>query len=405
MKKTNYLEIIGVLSLSFILTSAMSVSGCIPAMIEEFSSYSRSSVELLLSVPAFAMMTMIALSPVIAKHVPEPIIVSMGLLIYAAAGLIPVFVRSYPLIFVSRIVFGLGTGLVNAKAITMVGERFTGELQQKLQGIRCSMETLGQTAMTLIAGQLLVFGWNYSFLIYAVACVILILFLLFVPERKNDVSEPEHTASKKESEDNVESDAALEKDKKGKLTKKELPFILGNALLGYLMVSTNVSLALRIPSYMLETGMGTAADGATVMGISTFAGFLAGILFGSMEKKLKDKLLPVSLSVGAVGLFIILFADRFVFVTFGAALTGFCVTCCTSQVFGSLPERLPTNTLATANAAVLVGCNLGSFTAPFVLGAINMVSPSLKAGFVTYGAVYVMLIICMAAKLMVPKKK
>lgn len=402
MKKTNYLEIIGVLSLSFILTSAMSVSGCIPAMIEEFSSYSRSSVELLLSVPAFAMMTMIALSPVIAKYVPERSIVAMGLLIFAAAGLIPVFVRSYPFIFVSRIVFGLGTGLVNAKAITMVGERFTGELQQKLQGIRCSMETLGQTAMTLIAGQLLVFGWNYSFLIYAVAFVILILFLLFVPERKNDASE--HAASKKKSEDSVESNAALENDKKGKLTKKELPFILGNALLGYLMVSTNVSLSLRIPSYMLETGMGTAVDGATVMGISTFAGFLAGIVFGSMAKKLKDKLLPVSLSVGAAGLFIILFANRFVFVAFGAALTGFCVTCCTSKVFGSLPERLPTNTLATANAAVLVGCNLGSFTAPFVLGAINMVSPDLKAGFVTYGAVYIMLIICMAVKLMVLKR-
>ena len=136
MKKTNYLEIIGVLSLSLILTSAMAVSGCIPAMIEEFSEYSRSSVELLLSVPAFAMMTMIALSPIMAKYIPERVIVASGLIIFAVMGLVPVFVRSYPVIFASRIVFGLGTGLVHAKAITMVGQRFTGELQQNLQGIR-----------------------------------------------------------------------------------------------------------------------------------------------------------------------------------------------------------------------------------------------------------------------------
>ena len=54
MSKRKKLEIIGVLSLSFILTSALAVSGSIPAMIEEFSNYSRGNVELLLSVTAFS---------------------------------------------------------------------------------------------------------------------------------------------------------------------------------------------------------------------------------------------------------------------------------------------------------------------------------------------------------------
>lgn len=388
MKKTNYLEIIGVLSLSLILTSAMAVSGCIPAMIEEFSEYSRSSVELLLSVPAFAMMTMIALSPIMAKYIPERVIVASGLIIFAVMGLVPVFVRSYPVIFASRIVFGLGTGLVNAKAITMVGERFTGELQQKLQGIRCSMETIGQTVLTLIAGQLLVFGWNYSFLIYSVAFVVLILFLAFVPVRENATVEA-----------NAENgDVSNQSGERGRLTAKNWLFILGNALLGYLMVSTNVSLSLRIPSYMIETGIGTAVDGSTIMGISTFAGFLAGLVFGAMAKKLGDNINLVSLCIGAAGLIIILFAKNFVVMALGAALSGFCVTCCTSKVFGSLPECLPANTLATANAAVLVGCNLGSFTAPFVLGVINVVNPALHAGFVAYAGVYAILIVGMLVK-------
>ena len=156
-------------------------------------------------------------------------------------GILPVFIQSFPVIFASRIIFGLGTGLVNAKAITMVGERFTGDLQQQLQGIRCSMETLGQTVLTLIAGRLLDFGWNYTFLVFGVGYLILILFLLFVPKRENELAAD-----------------VTNTEEKGKLTSKDMPCINGNALLGFLMVSTNVSLSLRISSFMLETGIGSA---------------------------------------------------------------------------------------------------------------------------------------------------
>ena len=381
MSKRKTLEIIGVLSLSFILTSALAVSGGIPAMIEEFSSYSRGDVELLLSVTAFTMMLMIVLSPVIAKYIPERIVVAVGLLVYGVTGLIPVFVQSYPIIFASRIVFGLGTGLVNAKAITMNGERFTGDLQQKLQGIRCSMETLGQTILTLTAGKLLVFGWNYAFLVYTVSFIILIIFLMFVPEK----------------EKSFVSDYSEEKNK-GKLTSKGFPFIIGNALLGFLMVSTNVSLSLRISSYMLDTGIGSAADGAVIMSISTFAGFIAGIVFGSMSEKLGKYLQTVSLAIGLSGLFIITVADNLIFITAGAVLIGFCVTCCTSKVFGSLPERLPSDSLATANACVLVGCSMGSFTAPFVLRIIDQINPALKTTFIAYGFIYSALIVWFIVK-------
>ena len=178
MRKTNYLEIIGILSLSFILTSALSISCSIPAMIEEFAAYSRATVEFSLSVTSSAMIAMIVLSPLIAKRIPERWIISIGLLLYATMGILPVFVQSFPVIFASRVIFGLGTGLVNAKAITIIGERFTGNLQQQLQGIRCSMETLGQTILTLIAGRILDFGWNYTFLVFGVGYLILILYLL-----------------------------------------------------------------------------------------------------------------------------------------------------------------------------------------------------------------------------------
>ena len=389
MKNKNYFEIIGVLSLSLMLTCAMAVSGAIPAMIEEFSNYSRSSVEFLLSVTSFMMILMVALSPIISKYIPERIIIIAGLVIYTVSGITPVFIQSYPIMFISRILLGLGTGLINAKAISMIGERFTGELQQKLQGIRCSMETLGQTILTLIAGQLLVFGWNYTFLIYGTSLIILILFVLFVPERK---------AVPFTSNDSVVPS-------KGILSLTDMPFLIGNALLGFLMVATNVSLSLRISSYVIEAGIGTAADGATIMGISTFAGFIAGIAFGFMSKKLGKNLLPFSLMIGVSGLFIVVIANSFMLASVGASLIGFCVTSCTSIVFGSLPEHFPANTLTTVNAIVLVGCNLGCFSAPLLLRIADQINPSLSTAFLAYGFIYIILTAGIILKQFILKKK
>lgn len=374
MKKVYDQEVVGVLSLSLILTSAYAVSGCLPAMLEEFSSYSRSSVELLLSLPSFAMMLMIALSPLIARWCTERCILVAGLLIYTVTGVIPVFFQSYPVIFAARILMGVGTGLLNAKAVTMIGERFSGSLQSRLQGIRCSMETLGQAVLTLIAGQLLVFGWNMAFAVYGVAIIILFLYLRLVPERtvsakrENEVSSRERT-----------------------LAGKDWKFIWKNAALGFLLVSTNVSLSLRIPSYVLEQGIGTASDGSTILGIATFAGFAGGILFGRLKKGLGRYLLPASMGTAFAGFVLILFSNTFFLTACGAALCGFAVTCGTSYMFDCLPAALPQETLTTANAVVLVGCNLGSFTAPFVLKIVGLFSPALSAGFVTYGGLYLLL--------------
>ena len=149
---------------------------------------------------------------------------------------------------------------------------------------------------------------------------------------------------------------------------------------------------------MLETGIGTAADGAVIISISTFAGFIAGIVFGSMVEKLGKHLHTVSLAIGLSGLFVIILAKNFILIAAGASFVGFCVTCITSKVFGSLPERLPSSTLATANACVLVGCNLGSFTAPFVLRVIDMINPELQTTFIAYGIIYIVLIIWFVIK-------
>ena len=376
MKKRNYMEIIGILALSLILTSALAVSSCLPAMLQAFPDHSRSSVELLMSVPAFSMMLMIASSPVILKFFNERTMITTGLLIYGIAGMGPLVLKSFTWIFLSRIFMGVGLGLLNTKAVSMIGERFSGNLQQRLQGIRCSMETLGQATLTLIAGQLLSIKWNYAFLIYGVGFVILLMYLKFVPE---PATTKEHVT--------------VRKRETYKITSKEWVVIFQNAVLGGMIVCSSVSNSLRIASYVTEKGLGTDVNGATILSIATFAGFLGGLVFGNLMKVFKQHMLPVSLFIGAIGFATIAFADHLIVVAVGTSICGFAVTSCTSFIFNRLSTRLPVKGLDTGNSVVLVGCNLGSFSAPFVLQVFHMMNSDLSFGFLAFVILYLIIAI------------
>lgn len=377
MKKTNIFEIIGILSLSLILTSAFAVSSCVPQMLETLVGYDQAQVEFLISSPSTATLCMIILAPILARRLSDRFMVVTGLLIFGVCGVTPVFTDSYPLIFITRILMGVGTGLVNAKAVTLIGEHFTGQLRTRLQGIRCSMETIGQASLMLVAGQLLCFGWNYAFLIYAIAFVILFMYLAFVPSKVS------HSAG-----DTADHAASVKTER---FSGKDLRFTFVSFLLGFLMVSAAVMISLRTTSYVVDSGIGTASDGATALSISVFAGFLGGITFGKLYERFQHLVLPFSFLFIAVGMAGIGFGNNLLLVTAGACIANFFVTAGTSYMFNELSAHISTAHLNTANSIALVGCNLASCTISFILKAISFVSPKLSAGFIAYAGIYAVL--------------
>ncbi len=80
-----------------------------------------------------------------------------GLLIFSLCGLLPLLNQSYWLMFVSRLVFGMGIGLLNAKAISIVSERYKGQERVRLLGLRGSAEVVGTAFLTLASAGF--FSW------------------------------------------------------------------------------------------------------------------------------------------------------------------------------------------------------------------------------------------------------
>lgn len=377
MKKTNFFEIIGILSLSLLLLSAFAVSSCLPEMLLAFPDHDRASVEFLISSPSTSMVVMIALTPFLTRYMKERTMIVTGLLLCGIFGMVPMFIQSYSVIYVSRLLTGVGIGFLNARAISLIGEYFTGTLRLKLQGIRCSMEPIGQSIMIFAAGQLLRFGWNYAFLIYGIAFVILFLYLAFVPTNEA-----------------VDTDAATDADTDTSarpnhtpLGAREKKVILTSFLLGMTLVSSAVSLSLRLTSYVVDAGIGSAVDGATILSISVFAGFLGGLAFGKLMQIFRRMLLPLSLLAIAAGMAAISFGGNLAVVAFGACLSNCFITVGTSYMFNRLSDELPVSSLNTGNSIALVGCNLGSCTISFVLQAIGLINPNLSFAYLCYAIV------------------
>lgn len=369
--KNRVLEIIGILSLSFIICSTMAVSSGLPEMMAEFPEHSRTSLEFLMSAPTIAILTIITLTPVLTRYLKENTLICIGLLLIGTTGVLPFFFQTYPAMLCSRIGLGMGIGFINPHAVTLIGEHFSGELRQRLQGIRCSTETLGEASLIFVAGQLLTFGWKYAYLVYLAAFVVLFLYLCFVPKEMTKVS----------------AEIAEDSKEKRSLTKEEVIIMAADAGLGFFLVTALTSVAMRTSSFVVESGFGDAVQASAVLSLSIVSGFVGGMIFGKLLHMLKSLLLPVALLAIGTGLTIVAFSGSLLVVGLGACLFGFFATVGLSYMFNSLSDSLPGDTLTTANAVVLIGCNLGAATSPFQLQLFGLMNDSLSFGFLGLGIV------------------
>lgn len=364
MKKT--MEKITLLSLSLMLTSTFAVSTALPAMLGFFQGYGQEQVEMLISVPSLAITVMILMNTWFARYIKESVMITAGLVLLTVNGIVPVFFQNYSVVLISRILFGFGIGLINARAITMISERYEGNEKSVLLGYRGSAEVLGNAVMTLVVGRLLLIKWNYAFWVYAFGLVILFLYWIFIPE-KNLKSRQEHTSQKKRS-----------------FTKKERMITAWYTVLAGIVICINASNSLRIPMVVLERKFGTETDASVILSIMMVVGIFAGVCFGKLAVKCRERLITYGLFLLGAGLLIMNFAGNIVVIGIGAVVAGFFYVISLTCIFNGLSDQLPQELGNTATSVVLLGCNLGAACSPIVLKAISTVSDGAGAHFVVY---------------------
>ena len=364
------LEKASLLSLSTMLVSTFAVSPAIPQMIDHFAreGIAASQVENLITVTSFAIMAALLMNGLIVRFISERNIIILGLLLLAIGGSMPMFLSAFPMIFLARILLGLGIGLINARAINIIGNFFTGQERVQMMGLRGSAEVLGSAGLTLLVGWLTQFGWQPAFMVYLFALVVLALFLLFVPQEEFVA----HSELKNDSGSKV------------KLDKKMWQMGIYLAFLAFFVINVNTFLTIRIPQIVLDKGIGTAQQASLILSLMQIMGILAGTLFSFLVGRLKGWLLAVSYIVFGVAVVGIAFASNLWVLGLGGMVSGFFYSIILTIVFSQVTERTPKALLNTVMTIVLMGCNIGGASSALLPTYLEKLNPTATGAFGIY---------------------
>ncbi len=268
------------------------------------------------------------------------------------------------MVFLSRICLGLGIGLINARAINIVGTHFSGKERIQMMGLRGSAEVLGSATLTVLVGWLISLGWHAAFLVYLFALVLLALFVLFVPE---------------DEEEEIVGDLS-----EIKLTAQMWKTGLLLAFLAFFVINVNIFVTIRIPTMVVEHGFGTAREASWILGSMRIMGIVAGTLVGILVERLKDWLLPLSYVVFGVAVLGIAFSNNLWFLALGAMVSGFFYSVVLTIVFSQVTVHTPKPLLSAMMTIVLMGCNIGGATASVLPNFLETLHPSGAGAFGIY---------------------
>ena len=147
------------------------VNSTIPAMTEAFSGHALSLIESITTIVNLFVTIFVLVSGVLVNKIGQKQTALLGIIIAAVSSIVPVFSTNFYVVLGSRAVLGVGIGLSNALAASLLSAFFKGNELAKYMGWRTAAGGIGTSLMTMAAGQLLKISWHMSYLVY----------ILFIP--------------------------------------------------------------------------------------------------------------------------------------------------------------------------------------------------------------------------------
>ncbi len=360
---------ISLLSVSLLVVSAGAIAGNIPAIVQAYPTVNETLIELLTTIPSLFIILTILISPKVAQRIGYKQTVQVGIGIVCLAGLLPVVTTSFTSLFLSRILFGVGVGLFNPLLYTIAAGLYSGGHLATVIGLQSAFEGIGGMLITFLVGQLLVTGWRYSFMVYALAIPILFLFGLFVPDIRPT------TSNEKEA-------------KTGATIDRTLIYYL---ILLFLAVTVYMSIAVKVTGLLYDKEIGDATDGSNLLAFIGFGAMTAGMVFGKTVRIFKEWTIPVSFLGMSIALLLLARAPNLWIASLAVVLCGFSFRTFVPYVFNEVNQKSQQATAQTA--LLLIFFNIGTAATPLTIAYLQYLFPFLHQSGLFYGGAVLMLVL------------
>ena len=346
--KLNSFAKFSLLSISILLMSHLAISPVIPNLYkfyhESNPNIGLASVESLATIPAMMITIFVLLSNGVIKFIGKKNTVLLGLLLIFIFGIVPAFTTNFKVVLISRLFLGAGIGLFNSLSISMISDFFDENHRGTMIGLRTAFLNIGKALTTFISGYLLIYGIQYTFLVYALALPIFVIFLLFVPNAEN-----------------VNNKKVSIKFHKETIFLTLLTFLVGISYMG----ST-----IKIPTLLAEKYHYQPDIARNLLTILALSGILSGVIFGILVKRFKNLTLPIMLSFMTIGSVLFALTNNIVIFYIAAIFIGISFVGTMSFNFFYISNKLENKFINFATSVILVGGNIGVILTPVVLTKI-----------------------------------
>lgn len=343
---------ISLLSISLFLMIAPQISAALPLMYNAFPGVSQSGVETLSTIPNFGIMVGLFVSPFLIRALGQKLTILIGLVITLLAGTFPMYAVAFTPILISRFLLGAGIGLFNSLAVSLIPQFYVDDEEERasMLGFQNVMSSIGAAVSSFLVSYLVTISWHAAFVIYFLVIPSLILFTLFVPLKRETTQFGNQNGNKQKQSIN------------GK--------VILIAILMFFIFMLYLPMSYKLPTMIVENGIGTTSTAAMVAGFSTLVGIPIGVTFGFFFKKLRDKIFPLGFFLVTLGFLLTAFSQNLVILLLSMVITGIGFGFAVPYMYNWLGWAAPQNSVNLATTLVLVMVNVGCFVSPTVMGAL-----------------------------------
>ncbi|MEY8461851.1 MFS transporter [Streptococcus merionis] len=344
------LEKSSLLAVSLLVNSAGAILPSLPLLTAEFSGENKTLVELVSTLPSLFVMLTVPFSPSIAKKIGYKRTVQLGLILCLLGGLLPIVTRTFPILFLSRIIFGIGLGLFNPLLFSFSANRYHGKELSDMIGFQSAFEGMGGILVSFVVAQLIMNGWRSTLWVYLIILPIGLVFSLFVPEIETFKDKAARSAVK------VKLDS----------------YFWGYVLLLMVLITVYTSVSVKLTALLLEAGYGNAKDASNGLAIMGVGAMSAGFLFGKARLFFKEWLLPVSFALLGLSLLGLALTDQIWVMLVCIFLIGLAFRTFVPYLL-DLANQVSDNSGERRTSLLLMAFNIGLAFAPVTLNFIQRI--------------------------------
>ena len=310
-EKLSVMNTIGILALFCTMSEFAILTPSIAAFAHHFADTDITTIMLANSITGVISVPVSIASSALLPRIGFRPVAIIGILIMSIGGAFPFLmpdITNYGFIIFSRVVVGIGLGIMfpvgNASIIALC----EGEQRSRLLGLGITIQFVFNIIYTTLAGYLTEIAWNYSFLAYLVGFIPLVIALVWMPESKGVVA-----ASKA-------ADATQGQPKeKGKISRA-----IGGYAVFALAAWTGVVTVQVVTSSILDVrGLAGPGEAALVINCCGIGTILCGVLFPYLVRIFKGRLFGVAGVFIVIGLIPCLFATSSIVYAIGVFILGF----------------------------------------------------------------------------------